>query len=384
MSRVEQGVVTSDKKPKNPGRVKAMKTRWYSEEWREWRESFLQTLKQQEFTQEHRDKISAAKKGQKTALQTMEVRRSISKKKGGIMGQAFPLFQRGWYVSDVIELGFERRQVTNALAKMKIAGLVKRPTQEEKKEGAVRSHRTKEYLPEENNSHLLARRFLDDGLVVDNLEYFNKLQNLYQERGRKLPESSSDRLRLEVFLRAVSETKEGDGSLIRKYIERGQGVDPVWFAKNLVVDEEAIAFSAISAEEILSYYQAKPVGQLLKEQGIEMPDSFRERGFLEMFYAVRLTMCAKAQKGLQDGASRIEMRDFQNLWEKIDPDIFERLNREISVIREKTKAIVNPSKGGSDFDIRLERSGTIFELDGPAGDPSRQIRQIGNQRELPF
>jgi hypothetical protein len=89
---------------------------------------------------------------------------------------------------------------------------------------------------EERNSINFAKRAQEKGFFTDDLTYWNKLNSLYESLGRELSFSFYDRLRLEVFHRAIEQAKEGDIALLNSYTEIGRSVDPEWF--KLLAEEE--------------------------------------------------------------------------------------------------------------------------------------------------
>lgn len=223
---------------KSPGRVEAMRKRWESgeEKWRNWRENLLELIRERKLTDSHRAKISEAKTG---VMKPLEEKFKVSKTKGGIMSFLYPLFQREWFSDDVVRLGFERRAVTNGLQRMRRADLLKVPTKEQKSEAMRRSQR-KEIPESERNSSALARKLIDLGIVPIELDYFNKLREVYRQKRRDLPANPADVLRLEVYLIAYVNMLSGEKKLMDDYRVSGESVNKKWFNSSLKEEEEFI------------------------------------------------------------------------------------------------------------------------------------------------
>lgn len=225
-------------KSKNQGRTDAMKYRWQSTEWENWRRDLVQYFRERE-SQTHRENISRSKRGNPSSLKSFEERERVSTTKGGIMGEVYSLHQRAWDSEDIIQLGYERRKVTNAFARMRKSGLIRRPSEEDKMRIMQKSHK-KSYDPGDRMSSEFARKIIDSKMYPQNLECFEELKDLYLNSLRTLPPTPSELLRLEVFLKAVQAAKTGNRTLLAEYNRIGRETDPKWFELSLADEEDFI------------------------------------------------------------------------------------------------------------------------------------------------
>lgn len=143
-------------------------------------------------------------------------------------------FYGGGLVEEVEQItGLRRVQIEDLVSDSRKSGKLKRPTPEETRLrerkahlGKPRESHTRNYSPDEQKSFLLARKFLEAGLISKNLTFGDKLSRLYERFKRPLPESFSERLRLEVFLQAREAMAKGEMGLLRQYKNLGEEVDP--------------------------------------------------------------------------------------------------------------------------------------------------------------
>ena len=117
--------------------------------------------------------------------------------------------------------------------------------------------------PTERNRIILARLIFNQGLVGDNLATWSNLRFLYESRGRELPSSFFDRLRLEAFLAASLSERRGDNSRLEKYRMFGEAVDPKWFNESLGEEEN---FTRTTLEETFPQTQEDRYGYYSKDK----------------------------------------------------------------------------------------------------------------------
>lgn len=91
------------------------------------------------------------------------------------------------------------------------------------------------------------------------------------------------------------------------------------------------------------------------------PGEGRNKAFLELFYAARL--CIREKGYLQrpkDTQPFVEMSDVCRIYEQVDPGIFTRLDKEITFIRELTKASNPVSNGDAPRDDSRIANAVVF------------------------
>ncbi len=95
----------------------------------------------------------------------------------------------------------------------------------------------KGFMPHyERKSIAFAKEIAKQKLFGEDISSWIELHNL----NKNLPGSFSKRLRLELFLIAIKQAVTGDSSLLEKYNQIGNSVDPKWFAGTLKDEEKFI------------------------------------------------------------------------------------------------------------------------------------------------
>lgn len=163
-----------------------------------------------------------------------------------------PLRERLGLPGEIAEItGFTKQQVRTAISWNRFRpewNRIPPLTSEQVAELMSKSGKTKKprnpedrELPtqDEKNSLEFARIVFDSGWITEDLKDWRKLNFLYNESKRDLPESFAKRLRLEVFLRAQLNADNGNKELMNKYVEYGLEIDENWF-NELAAEEEFI------------------------------------------------------------------------------------------------------------------------------------------------
>jgi len=161
------------------------------------------------------------------------------------------LYARGALVGEIMELTADltHQQVENSIKRNRC-----RPQWNQREPFSINGHdsrikRAKQFKKirsgglSENKikSIKFARELSSNRLVSDNLHYWERMVFAYQSKGRNLPVEFSDRLRLEVFLQAVSRAKSRDHSLLFAYRQIGSEIDYKWFDNSIAEEEDFIA-----------------------------------------------------------------------------------------------------------------------------------------------
>lgn len=244
---------TPQQRAENSRRV--LLARWHTPEFAEWRRTVIESRRQYRHSESSKRTISRGNSGK---VRTVEMRKEMSKSKGGIWNYTLLFFRRGWANADVARLGFDKRKVQNAKTRLRRAGLLERPSST--KEVEQEKQRVRKTLTEDEiNGFNLARKFLEKGLVTDDLSAYSRLQTLYRNHNRTLPQDPEKKLRLEVFLRALQRSRRGDNHLRNLYKHLGEQVAPFWFYSNLREEESFIIDHLPNplgyAEDNLGYYR---------------------------------------------------------------------------------------------------------------------------------
>ncbi|RJQ37475.1 hypothetical protein C4559_03595 [Candidatus Microgenomates bacterium] len=310
---------------------------------------------------EIRDKIRNTMLG---ISRTEEEKKNSSLAQGGVRVRSFPFIVRGALVDEVIQItGLKRRQVETQVYALREEGVLKKPTKEEtnltKRKGHLgfdkKGH--KEYRQEQQNSFAYARRIFQAGIIGKDLSAWNQLYTIFAHQNRQLPGAFSDKLRLEVFLRAFSEAKLGDYSLLNTYNQWGREIDKEWFEQCLIEEQRAIEAYDL-ATTVLMYYEAYSLEEIYKKEGRNFTSDLEEQEFLERVYAARISMREKNRAVPKEDKAvpYLSMEDLDKIY---GDDIFDRLRYEILFIVEKTKIAVQKPRN-IDVGKRLERAATIF------------------------
>lgn len=197
---------------------------------------------------------------------TEEYKRRSSLERGGVKIKTLPLFLRGAMAHEIVEItDLKAIQIARSRDGLRKSGELPKSTKSAESLIKRKAHLGKpragirEYLKEQQNSFSFARKFCEVGLIGKDLAGWEKLHQIFSDQEKELPEAFSDKLRLEIFLRAVEEAKKGDRSLLKKYNEWGRELDPVWFEKSLA-DTEGFIID-LNDDEILAYALSRPLPQ---------------------------------------------------------------------------------------------------------------------------
>ncbi|MCL4419894.1 hypothetical protein M1146_07440 [Patescibacteria group bacterium] len=346
----------------------------------EWRRNRIAQMKGHSVSDETKEKIGAANKGNK---HTKEYRIKSSLERGGIMVKAYHLLLRNGLIEEICQItGFERTQIQDlrdALRDSKVAAL-KKPTREEesKTKSAAYHYRRKiksqgGYTPVQMNSFALARELNNAGFFTDDLTIWNELKRSYQERD--LPQDFADRLRLEAYIKAAADFREGNQAKLNEYVRITTDVDKEWLHSPLseelgFIDPEVSAILGakvllIHARRVLGHYEAQPLKQLLEEKRVGMPENPLDQEFLETFYGIRIAVREQRLRETTDSSlPKISLDDLEPAY-SFDHEIFDRLGDQIATIRDSTTAIPKLPRSGTIFDVsRLDRAQHFYSENG--------------------
>lgn len=235
-------------------------------------------LRRLHFTQEPKRKRGQALKDRPRAKETVE-------KISNVWRIVRPLYARGALAGEIAELtDLTHKQVKNSIKKGKRPEWNRREPfsingQNNRIKRALQFKKTRsKALPENEIKNIkFARELLANGLVTDDLSYWERMVSVYKGQGRSLPSEFSERLRLEFFLQAVSKARSGDNTLLMLYITFGERIDVLWFDNSLAKEED---FISIALDNSLPHRQDKWGLYRLGEDGYRwyQPVSFGENG----------------------------------------------------------------------------------------------------------
>ena len=171
----------------------------------------------------------------KKRLSSPEARRELSMQHGGIMVKATPLLLRGALNEDVMAIAqLERRQVNNLRQRLIRDGKLGAPNKEKTVIAKRKSHEGKtksgprEYTPDQLNSIGMSRKLLNEGLVSDSPDFWDKLSAVERKYDIALPQFFADRLRLEIYMITLRDKLINPGN-VEKFMAAGNSIDPEWF-----------------------------------------------------------------------------------------------------------------------------------------------------------
>lgn len=150
-----------------------------------------------------------------------ETKRLLSQQKGGYKYLLLPLYMRDPFLSplEAVEMtGLTSKQVHRFRTDHMPA-----ITDEERPKVlarilARRNHiRWHGFTQDELDSFAFVRGLLDRGLITEDTTYWDRLHSLHARQQIPLPEVFAQRLRSEVFLRAIQDVKEGKVGLLEQY-----------------------------------------------------------------------------------------------------------------------------------------------------------------------
>lgn len=150
------------------------------------------------------------------------------------------LYARGALRVDVIEItGLKKSQVDNA-----IANNDRRPEWNRvtpfmilgESSAITRARRRRELRKngisgDEAKSIQFARLLLGKGFIEEDISGWEELHAIYKQRGRELPREFSDKLSLEVFLKAGRRADKGGRTWLDQYTKIGLDIGSEWFDK---------------------------------------------------------------------------------------------------------------------------------------------------------
>ncbi|MBI2022481.1 hypothetical protein HYS97_01385 [Candidatus Daviesbacteria bacterium] len=160
-------------------------------------------------SEEERRKLSDAGKAR---FATEEAHKTASLAKGGTAVLTYPLFLRMGTIAEVMELTqLDRVAVEGAKNRFRRRGLLAKPTPEETAtlKSRAQSEQYEVKAKDSQQGIILASRLLRAGLIPDDKSYWNQLERVYQEHGRRLPTTFAERLILETYLIAFSDIQKG-------------------------------------------------------------------------------------------------------------------------------------------------------------------------------
>ncbi len=220
-------------------------------------------------------KISEALKGRPKPPDQVIVRSTVWEK-------VRPLFLRGALFGEIAQVtGLTQEQIRNAVYRKRPqwhsapSELFSRELEEERRRRAAAPGKPKRLKDRtvsdhERNDAIFARELFNKEFVLDDLSYYTRLSQGYRIKGRNLPSSFLDRLRLEVFLRALENARGGNLALLNSYRNIGLGIDPFWFESTLAIEEDFVATILDSRplgvdEDALGYFRTDKDGNKWRE-----------------------------------------------------------------------------------------------------------------------
>lgn len=228
----------------------ALRAGWLNPAWRKWKTEI--DMAGRSPSVETREAIAASKRG---VRRDEQFRKEMSRKHGAVKIVAGPLLLRGGSSEEVAAVtGFTKVQIDNLIINMRRpGGGLEKPTDEETSQrkskahlGKPRNRKARQYTPKEKHSFAFLRKFVRDELFADLVDWI-ELYELYRLHNRQLPESFTDRLRLELFLKATKcAVRDGDRGLSRRYIRSGQAIDATWFNQDGYLEEQIFIRSAVA------------------------------------------------------------------------------------------------------------------------------------------
>lgn len=206
--------------------------------------------------------LSQTEKQRQTVMERSKMPKSREQvfKQSKVWSKVRPLRERLALSSEIAVIaGFTRKQVKRA-----IDGNSRRPewnrvpvlTPEQiqilrKRSGKTKKPRNPKDRPsptqDDKNSLVFAQKLLDEGLITSDLSYWTNVNELYKNTGRTLPDNFSQKLRLEILLRGLSELKKGSSETLIKYDKLGREIDDQWFKKTFAEEEGFVKAKALTA-----------------------------------------------------------------------------------------------------------------------------------------
>lgn len=207
---------------------------------------FVPSFSEMNHTPESIDKI-------KKALTNQPKSREHVRNMSTVWEAVRPLFLRGALPVEIAMLtGFSHKQVRNALYRRRPdynsvpSILFSKQLETERRRKAAAPGKPKKISErvqtiDEKNSYRFAKELLRRGIMPSDLSFFDILLNFYKAKGRQMPESFFDRLRLEVFLAAIKKVQIGDMHILDIYNDIGRRIDSDWFNLSLILEQELVA-----------------------------------------------------------------------------------------------------------------------------------------------
>lgn len=212
---------------------------WFLNSWMD-NESFMTRV-----ISNKRRKAAIAQLGDKFKIKCSEV-------KGGIRLKTWPFLLRGFHPIQIREItGFSLKQIHRQKKYLFNSGVDVVRNRRESMKQAVRIKSIKlseeEALPRANYA-AFALKLIENGLITNDISSWEKLEEIYQEENRPLPEDLFEKLALEAFLRTQQSLKNGDRTLLDRYINLGDGINREWYERDEFIRERYFI-----SEKIWSY-----------------------------------------------------------------------------------------------------------------------------------
>lgn len=283
-------------------------------------------------------------------------------------------------VSEIVEeTGFTKGKVRGAIASARRHDLSLRPSVEEKKaqmsraymgiapaiKGTVFQAPTIEKLTKkrrgrelsEGDKEFIALTVQARGLIKKSGE--PSLDEAFERLGLQATHRGKGKAVLEIIYAATISDAEGYQDGIRKGDadkicsrlsprQKKALAEKITIAKEGLIARKTLLLK--EAEQIFACYKRPPFELFLQRFGIEVPQNPKDAEFLKLLYASRVSAVeAPSNKPKEEGLShpRIDAKEISDLYDILDPDIFERLGKQITLIREK---------------IQIPTNGTVFSL----------------------
>lgn len=160
----------------------------------------------------------------------------------GVWSGIEPFVLRNALTGEIMELtGFSYAQVTNAIfvkSHVKNSPIKDYSKPENRRDRMSRSHMGKRWgvpvnpldTESQRKEKSLVKAFTQVGLITEDTHFWKRLAVIYEQQGRELPQSFSQRLLLEVYLRARNSNRDFPMDKYQKLIA---AIDPQFFSGSL-------------------------------------------------------------------------------------------------------------------------------------------------------
>lgn len=172
---------------------------------------------------------------------SVATRRLLSDQKGGYWQSLVPLFKRDSSLAP-LDVAKITSLTTVQVSRFKDSHLPS-PMPEEKTKNLIRRNQIRwhGFSQDELEGFAFVRKLIEAGLITEDITYWDKLNHFHKERQRPLPERFAEKLRSEVFLRAVDVTSRRDNDLFMTYQSIADSSSSLGdYARQMDMEEELI------------------------------------------------------------------------------------------------------------------------------------------------